>query len=65
MFTLTIRTDNDAFQDAPAMEVARILRQEADRLEDGAYDVPKFRTVFDVNGNDVGRAKLDHTPSET
>lgn len=44
---------NAAFEDAPATEVARILREVAKRLEDGDYpdgNVP----VRDVNGNKCG-----------
>lgn len=60
MFTVTIDTDNEAFQGydhGPGPEVARILRAIADKLEfrDG-YD--KHQTVFDANGNDVGRFRL-------
>lgn len=57
MFQLKIDTDNAAFEDDPGFEVARILRRIADKLENGE-DFSKFRTVLDVNGNDVGRAKL-------
>lgn len=54
MFTLTIKTENEAFGDSPAHEVARILRQIANRLEDGT-DSAK---VMDVNGNSVGHFDL-------
>jgi hypothetical protein len=42
-------------------EVARILRELAARVEGGELDLPYgmrsfTRTLFDVNGNDVGRA---------
>lgn len=51
-FTLTIETDNAAFDDAPASEIARILRQLANDMEqDGA---PPSRFLFDANGNRVG-----------
>ena len=58
MFRMTIRTDNDAFGDMPEFEVARILRQEADRLELGEYASECYQTIRDANGNDVGRARL-------
>lgn len=61
MFTLTIRTENDAFgEDAEtrAYEVARILREIARKLEAGDDDFGHYRTLRDSNGNDVGRARL-------
>lgn len=54
MFTLRIETDNEAFTDNPKAEIARILRETADRLESGRY-VNKLR---DLNGNTVGSAEL-------
>lgn len=57
MFNLTLRTDNDAFQPEPNLEVARILREIANKVErEGAIGL--FQTIFDSNGNDVGRYKL-------
>ena len=54
-FQLKIDCDNAAFEYDPVPETARILRALAHRLEHGdSFD--KFRTVFDINGNDVGRA---------
>lgn len=61
-FKLHIHCNNAAFCDdsdtptqaSAAPELARILRQVADRLESGdSFDT--FRTIHDVNGNDVGR----------
>jgi hypothetical protein len=57
VFELHIRTDNDAFSDDRAGEVARILRVVAERLVSGDDDFSSFRTLLDHNGNDVGRAK--------
>lgn len=63
-FTLSIDMDNAAFDDdqehgyAPRPEVARILRQQADRLEAGDYYTGHSQTIRDVNGNDVGRGKV-------
>lgn len=54
MFTLRIETDNETFTDNPKAEIARILRETADRLESGRY-VNKLR---DLNGNTVGSAEL-------
>jgi hypothetical protein len=55
-YTIEIDTSNAAFDDAPMHEVARILRELADYLEetDNATDQP----LRDVNGNRVGRAGL-------
>ena len=57
-FVLSITCENDAFQPDAAAEVARILRSVADKLESGADDFGRYRTLRDSNGNDVGRAKL-------
>lgn len=51
MFTLEIDTGNAAFADAPATEIARILREVARTLEDGGYTA---KLLHDVNGNCVG-----------
>lgn len=53
MFNLTIKTNAAAFgEDAPTEreELARILRDAADRLDDGQ----DFGTLRDINGNTVG-----------
>jgi hypothetical protein len=58
MFRLsTIRTDNAAFQDGDdgAAEVARILRDIADRIENGSRE----GSARDINGNNVGGWSLD------
>lgn len=49
-FTLKVYTDNAAFADDPDGEVARILRDVADRVEGGQED----GAVRDINGNTVG-----------
>lgn len=49
-FQMRIDSNNDAFtEDGPA-ETARILREVADRLENGDEHAP----VRDINGNTVG-----------
>jgi len=69
MFTLTIKTDNAAFdteggnadRQAPAgrnAEVARILREVATALDDGRDFGTTGRTILDSNGNTVGRARF-------
>lgn len=53
-FRVLIGTDNAAFEEGDrGMEVARILRAVADRVEEGAT-VGQTR---DVNGNEVGAFK--------
>jgi hypothetical protein len=58
MITITIKTDNAAFEEGPyegpyygAYEVARILQDLANRWRDGRVQ-PK---LYDVNGNVCGR----------
>lgn len=51
MFTLKLETDNAAFDDEPHAEIARILREVADRMEAKRFT----RTLHDINGNAVGR----------
>jgi hypothetical protein len=48
--TIKVKMDNAAFEE-PAAELARILRDIAERIEGG--EVMAF-TLFDVNGNNVG-----------
>lgn len=53
-FRMTVHVDNAAFQDSAADELARILRQTADRVE-------RFGTggkVMDINGNSCGSWKI-------
>jgi hypothetical protein len=54
MLTLTIRTENAAFDDDAAAECARILRLVATSLERGTRGAP----LHDFNGNQVGRFDL-------
>ena len=55
-FTMTIKSDNEAFADNAGAEVARILRAMADMI--GAGQEGHFR-LMDHNGNGVGRAVLE------
>lgn len=55
MLEITFATDNAAFDDYPASEAARILREIADKLEHGRFDGP----IFDMNGNRIGRFSMD------
>lgn len=73
MFTLSIQTDNAAFQPESTdprtgknrrrdKELARILRTFASKLETGTLElwVNDTVNVRDVNGNTVGHAKVSH-----
>ena len=62
-FRLTIKTENAAFEDDGLhVEVARILRALADKLE-GPYDFTRYHALLDGNGNKVGRAGFNLYPS--
>lgn len=51
MIVIKIETSNSAFEDFKHEEVARILRELADKAEEKDFNNP----VFDSNGNIVGR----------
>lgn len=60
MFKLHFETDNEAFTDEASSEVARILRDLADKIEGPAgrfYSAP----VRDINGNRIGSVDFDAT----
>ena len=48
---ITIQMDNAAFADEPATELARILRELADAVENGS----EGKRLLDINGNGVGQ----------
>ena len=56
-FTITIDTDNAAFDDGErGSETARILRAIALRIDGDPVEEPTFyATIHDINGNNVGR----------
>jgi hypothetical protein len=59
---IEIRMENAAFEDEPATEAARILRQLArDIAEDGAgaFDPGPGAKLRDSNGNTVGWARVE------
>jgi hypothetical protein len=56
MFTLTIKTDNAAFEGDPANEVARILLAAAAKLLHGGTSF----NLTDINGNKVGSCELEN-----
>lgn len=56
-FALSIETDKAAFDGRPCRELARILREVADRLDDGPGPVPFSFSVREVNGNRCGEVR--------
>jgi hypothetical protein len=52
---ISIATGNDAFETAPATEIARILRELADAFEQDG--IPP-QAIYDLNGNFVGEVKI-------
>jgi hypothetical protein len=59
--TITIETGSAAFEDSPASEVARILRDMAGRFErDGARPC---LTLRDINGNRCGLVSIQAVQS--
>jgi hypothetical protein len=55
---LEIKMDNAAFEDHPGSEVARILRDFADTIEEVPMPVGSSESLRDINGNTVGQAKI-------
>ncbi len=55
-FVVNLSTDNAAFEDDS--ELPRILRKIAADIEADPTRAWYFQTIFDVNGNDVGRYAL-------
>lgn len=55
-FILKFDLGNAAFDDDPTCEIVRILREWADKIEAGE-PIDTYRTVYDINGNDIGRIK--------
>ena len=54
MFTIKIKTDNAAFTESKALEIARILRELAEKIErSDSLD----HVIMDYNGNNVGESK--------
>ena len=58
MLKIRFDTDNAAFDDMKEIEVARILRELAGKIESGGAS-GMFQNVHDINGNIVGTFKLD------
>ena len=55
MFSLKLKTDNAAFSDGnKSYEISRILREIADKIEDGNTE----GSIRDINGNRIGEFKI-------
>ena len=50
-FALDFNTDNEAFSDDKCAEIARILREVIDQIENNSQDT---RKIYDLNGNEIG-----------
>lgn len=59
---IEIDTDNSAFEDYPH-ELERILDDLATRIDINAT-TPTQYALFDINGNNVGKATSEHAPSQ-
>lgn len=58
MFNLKFTIYNDAFFPTNGNEIARILRDLTDRVDDSDLDGVDW-AVKDVNGNTIGRLEID------
>lgn len=47
--------DNAAFENNPAFELARIMRETADKIEQSGEIPTYYQNVKDYNGNIIGR----------
>jgi hypothetical protein len=55
-FAFVLNLDNDAFADAPEIEIARLLRDAAGRVEGGFFGQEgRVHLLKDINGNNVGQ----------
>jgi len=58
-FKVSIDVENAAFEEGEeGSEVARILREVANRFDGDSLEVGRLMPLFDVNGNRVGSAKV-------
>ena len=55
-FKLAIKCDNEAFAEWNGIEIARILRGLADRVDGDAVPFDFGARLMDINGNAVGEA---------
>lgn len=61
MFEIRILTENDAFADDPRPEIIRILDDIRTKIGEWDGD-PYWRSIIDVNGNNVGSWRLRTIP---
>lgn len=64
IFTVSIDCENDAFDGAPLVEVARIIESLAQRLRRFSDETTWLETLVDNNGNRVGTARTDEARPE-
>lgn len=55
---IVIGLDNSAFEPQAGAEIARILRELAEKFEAGSDGGRGNRVIRDINGNRVGRAEF-------
>lgn len=55
---IEINMDNAAFEEVPGVELARILRELAGRLDESGEVEPGYRNLRDINGNGVGFCQI-------
>jgi hypothetical protein len=60
--TITIETGNSAFDDGPMTEVARILRELANKMKNDG--ILQDARLFDHNGNSVGWVRIERLTPE-
>jgi len=60
---VNLNTDNSAFDEDPAAEVARILRGMTDRIEQQHY-TGGTNLLFDINGNACGYFQVTERDDE-
>jgi len=56
--TIRINMDNAAFCDCPELEVSRILKDYAEKIEKYGLDHEKL-TLHDFNGNNIGTIEFE------
>ena len=61
IFEFKIDSENAAFSEMPECEIARLLRQTADRIENGSED----GTLTEFNGNKCGNWYLEVPDNDT
>ena len=57
--TITLNTDNAAFEDDPGAEVARILDDLKQKI--GRWGIPDDMKLIDSNGNTVGKCEVSES----